>query len=138
MQNYSQYVAFFLRLEEILNTKTFKIDDSIIICSETRSGSTWLMEMLACIPDTMINWEPLHPEFGVIPSELKWGDRPFIPQDNTNPLFIELMSQLLTLELFSPWTLKYNRINNALGATKVLTKFVRANLLLPWIVKNYI
>ena len=59
--------------------KNFKTKDSIIISSETRGGSTWLMEMLNTSPHTIINWEPLHELKGVIPKHYKWGERPFIP-----------------------------------------------------------
>ena len=39
----------------ILKTKNFKSSDSIIIFSEERGGSTWLMEMLSDTLDICIN-----------------------------------------------------------------------------------
>ena len=51
----------------IWKSKRFQLQESIIICSETRGGSTWLISILSNIPNTCINWEPLHEKRGVSP-----------------------------------------------------------------------
>ncbi len=123
-------------LKIILLFKKFDIEQAILIFSEARGGSTWLMEIFAQIPQTIINWEPLHPKRGVVPHEYKWGDRPSIPKGNLNKEYVGFMQNILTLKVHSQWTLKYCSIVSLLNAKTIITKFVRANLLLPWTIKN--
>lgn len=119
-----------------LSARKFNLLESVLISSEPRSGSTWLMEMIYNVTDTVINWEPLHHKFGIVPIHFKWGDRPLIPEDDTNMEYLTFMKELLRLERYSDWTLKYCSLDDALYSEKVLTKCVRANLLLPWLTKN--
>lgn len=123
-------------IAEILNNRNFSTEKSILIVSETRSGSTWLMELLYAVTNTVINWEPLHPELGVIPSKMKWGDRPFIPENDKNDDYIRLVHDILSLKRYSPWTIKYAGLQDCINADIVLTKCVRAVALLPWLIKN--
>lgn len=123
-------------LRDLIQSKSFCLEDSILITSETRSGSTWLMELLSNIPFTVINWEPLHPRFGVVPDEYKWGNRPFIPESSTPDEFLTLIKEILTLKRNTDWTLSFCYINRAVTANRVITKCVRANLLLPWLTSN--
>jgi len=120
------------------DNKDFDISESVIICGEPRSGSTWLMELLKNIPGMVTNWEPLHPGFGVVPHEFRWGDRPYLPENETSPEFVQLMTDILTLKTFSEWTLRYTTLNDYIQGRRVLTKFVRANLLLPWLTNYFI
>ncbi len=124
----------------ILNFKEFKIEDSVIICSAARGGSTWLMEILSNIPGTAINWEPLHAVNGVVPNRLKWGWNPFVPKNTKNEVYYNLIYNILIFRLFSKWSCKLffqMDIGQMLKTKYVLTKFVRANLLLGYIVENF-
>ncbi len=124
-------------LQNLLNLKHFKVEDSILIFSEARGGSTWLMEMLAHLPETCINWEPLHDDSGVVPKKYNFGWIPYIPTDDRNEAYLELMHQILTYKISSPYTRKYLTIINLLRADTVITKFVRANLLFPFLMTNF-
>ena len=121
----------------ILKFKRFQLQDSIIIFSETRSGSTWLMSLLSIIPNTCINWEPLHKNKGVVPKIYSFGDRPFISKDNKDKKYFILFKTILTLKASSQWTRKHLTISSLFSSKMVITKFVRANLLIPYILKIF-
>lgn len=120
-----------------LYLKKFRPEDSIIIFSEARGGSTWLMEILNKIPRTCINWEPLHKEKGVVSKELNWGLRPYIPKGDQNEVYHNLIKRILSFKICSKWSTIYLKIKDLIKYKIVITKFVRANLLLPYIMNNF-
>lgn len=119
--------------------KKFKIEDSIIICGEPRSGTTWLLDLLAKIPHTFTNFEPLHQSYGVVPKKWNWGDRVFIPKEDATIEYYGLIKNILILKSYSKETLRYwmQSISLLLNSKYVITKFVRINLLLPYIVTHF-
>lgn len=124
-------------LSVVLSFKKFNTENGIIILSEARGGSTWLMEILGNIPNTIFNWEPLHPEKGVVPKKFRWGNRPYLPENDSNPEYKKLMHEILCMKKHSGWTLERNSFSRAIKSETVITKFVRANLLLPWMLQNF-
>ena len=58
----------------------FKAEEGIVIFSEARGGSTWLMEILNNIPNTVVDWEPLHVNNGVVPVDFRWVGTPIYPK----------------------------------------------------------
>ena len=121
----------------ILPRRNFRVEDSIIISSETRGGSTWLMDLIYATPGLIINWEPLHVTKGVVPEKHKWGERPFIPEDSQDQQAVQLMSDILRFKRISKNSVRYCTVNDVLKNQQVLTKMVRSNLLLPWMVKHF-
>lgn len=107
-----------------------------MIFSEPRGGSTWLMELLNYIPKSVTNWEPLHKIKGVIPKSYYWGNRVFIPQNVDNENYLNTMKNILTLKMFSKWTLSKNSFNDINKGKIVITKFIQGNMLLPWITNH--
>lgn len=123
----------------ILQTKTFKVEDSIIIAGEPRSGTTWLLDLLLSIPNTFAHCEPLHQENGVLPKEYKWGDRIFIQKNDTDPFFIHLFKNILRGKKYNTKSIwfKEQSIFSLIKSKVLITKFVRANLLLSYITTNF-
>ncbi|WP_186756030.1 sulfotransferase family protein [Echinicola salinicaeni] len=124
------------RIGSILANKNLLPEDGLVIFGEARSGTTWLMELLSHIPNAIINWEPLHMEKGVVPREFNWGDRPYIPLDDKHEAHGDLIKDILSLRKYSEWTIGKNSLEGIVNGKIVLTKFVRANLLIPWICHN--
>lgn len=119
----------------VLRFKRFKAEDSIVIFSSPRGGSTWLMQSMGKTPRTIINWEPFHPDHGIIPKGENWGRFPFLPADVINDRYREVFDEMLSMKRNSLWTLEF--AEGILFKTRVITKFVRANALLPWILQNF-
>jgi len=124
-----RFVRFFLPL------KRFRAEDGIVIFSEARGGSTWLMQLLGKLPKTIINWEPFHPDRGVLPSAHKWGHVLYVPPEEKDPGLFRLLQDIFTLRTHSLWTLNY--AERIVFTRTIITKFVRANALVPWILNNF-
>ena len=111
----------------------------MVIFSESRGGSTWLMEMLCSAANVCVNWEPLHSTKGVVPSSFKFGSRPFIPKFDDTSDYKKLFKRIHEYKIHSFWTRKYladKPIAEIVKSKFVLTKYVRANLLVPFILQN--
>lgn len=124
-------------LSILLGLKKFNLEDSIVIFSEARGGSTWLMELLNEIPNTCINWEPFRVGRGVFPLQLKFGKRPYIPQYDKNVKYRKMIEKMLNFSISSSWTRKYLTVSTLWNSKIIITKFVRANLLIPYLLENF-
>lgn len=124
-------------IRRILLGKKFKVENSILIISDPRGGSTWLMELLSNIPSTCVNWEPLHEDFGVVPKEYKLGWKPYLSKNDEDIKYLTMFKMILEFSLSSDWTRRYLSISKIIKSKYVITKFVRANLLLPYLLKNF-
>ncbi|WP_274475275.1 sulfotransferase family protein [Mangrovimonas aestuarii] len=131
-KNYDLFV-----IAPLLKTKKFNSTESIVIFSEARGGSTWLMEMLRDSLDLCINWEPLHPELGAVPKDYSLGNRPFIIENDPNFRYKELFKDIFEFKTHAFWNRKYLTLTQLIRGKQVLVKFVRANLLVPYILKNF-
>jgi hypothetical protein len=106
-----------------------------IIFSETRGGSTWLMELLQW-KGVVTQWEPLNPLFGVIGTKLQFGDRPHLTKEEHMPELVSEFKQVMQGSRFSRWTIKYNKLTSLLQPRYILVKFVRANMLIDWLMNH--
>ena len=113
------------------------LKNAIIICSEPRGGSTWLMEILQSMPKTVVNMEPLHHFSGVVPARFNLGWYPYIPQENNEIKYLRFFKAVLTFKVYNRWTTGKVGIKKLLSAKRVLTKFVLANRLLPWLTLHF-
>ena len=73
--------ARFAMIKSSFRRKDFDPREAVVIFSDPRGGSTWLMEMLEQIPRSTTIFEPLHAELGLMEEELDLGWRPYIPAD---------------------------------------------------------
>ena len=117
--------------------KNFHPDKNIIICSEARGGSTWLMEVLSSIPKTTIYWEPLHRKRGVAPKNLNFGEHVFVSENDTKPEFFSFFRKMLAAKYINEWVMLRSTTQKYREADKLIIKFVRANLILPWLTRNF-
>ncbi|PWI31506.1 hypothetical protein DI383_02225 [Flavobacteriaceae bacterium LYZ1037] len=117
--------------------KNYRMGNAILIFSEARGGSTWLMELLKNIPGVIINWEPLHVNKGVVPKAFKFGWRPYLPVDTKDGKYMSLFSNIFILKIYNKWTTRFIFWKDLKKSKHVLTKFVRANQSLPWVVNTF-
>lgn len=95
------------------------------------------MEMLNHIPQTNINWEPLHTTNGLVPKKLNWGGRPQLYSDSISKQEISLLKNIISGNIGNSWTRTYQTIPSTIKANRTITKFVRANLLAPVILEKF-
>ncbi len=117
----------------MLNMHFYKLNNAILIFSEPRGGSTWLMEILDSLPKTIINWEPLHIEQGIVTDKLYLGNFPYIDSNHNSIRYMNLFKKMLTFQTHNIWTTKFVKLRLIWESKYVITKFVRGNQLLPWI-----
>jgi len=121
----------------ILKFKSFKLENSLIILGESRSGTTWLLEILAQAPNTVIHWEPINIRLGVLKGQYNFGRRAYIPEENTDVSYLMLFKDVLTMKRISPWSTRFCKVRKLFKARFVVTKFVKVCLLLPWLVNRF-
>ena len=85
-----------------------------------------------------INWEPLHVEKGVISKKHNLGLISSIKETNKieelNALFD---TKIHSFQLNNTWTNKYLGIKSLLKNKGLIVKYVRANMLAPYILNNF-
>lgn len=126
-----------LLVKIILRIKPFHISENIVIFSEGRGGSTWLMEILAKSTGACINWEPLHPDKGVVPKEYQFGNIPFISESDNTQSYKRLFSKIHRYKTHTPWSRRYLSLRSLVKSRHVLVKYIRANLLIPYLTQNF-
>ncbi|WP_081211243.1 sulfotransferase domain-containing protein [Salegentibacter sediminis] len=132
-----KYRKEFLKL--LYAFKDFRCEDAVVIYSEPRSGSTWLMEIIQYYtPNSVINWEPLDHRKGVLPSNCNIGWRLGKPIDEENNFqIISYFKEIITMKKINHHTLMLAGIKELFSAKWVITKFVRANEIIPLLLGNF-
>lgn len=110
---------------------------AILLFASPRGGSTWLEEMLTTIPRTATIWEPLdirnNPPF----KEIGFWWRQHIPEDERWPEAEALFADLFAGRMLSPYLTQSTTPEALEAADRLVVKFVRGNLLLPWLVERF-
>ena len=120
-------------VRRLLSRNTFAAQDALVIFSEARSGSTWLMELLQQLPGVVTNYEPFHLHQAMVPTELGWWYMPVAKPGKTTTAETEYLLDVLSYRSMRGWTTQYVSIKDAATARLVLLKCVRANQLMEWI-----
>jgi hypothetical protein len=77
-------------------------------------------------------FEPLRP--GRVPEVRAYANGQYLRRDDTDPLYLEPMTRILTGRLRNPWA---DHLNHVVVAHRRLVKEIRANLLVPWLVQRF-
>ncbi len=141
------------RAIQYINKKTYdakkiNMKDTILIVGAPRSGTTWLMEILATIPRYTYTFEPLNPIWCPSSFETGFRSRTYIQPDTNWPEGEEYLrktfagqianipvKESLTTSLLAGFSIK-NTMRHLLG-DKLIVKSVNMNRLLPWIAEKF-
>ena len=93
--------------------------------------------MLNSIPNTSIIWEPLHVTRGLVPPELNLGWMPYIPEYETCEEVRDILNKILSGLKVNDWSSRESTPFDFLFTKRFIVKFVRANALLPWVIRNF-
>jgi hypothetical protein len=115
-----------------------KIDPSknIVITGSPRSGTTWLAEIISQSKGAFMLFEPLSLSGVKRLKALGFDWRQHIPIDTEWPEALEYFELLNQGRYLTPWMLSHSDKNELSEAHFFILKFVRANLLLPWYIRN--
>ncbi len=122
--------------KKILANKGLDPANNILIFSDQRGGSTWLMEMMNQIPQTAVLWEPFHEYRGVINPSLNFSWRQYIPEYETWDAAKEDFIHMLQGKKLNPWVVGRTPLKDYSSCDKLVVKFVRGNALFPWFIRN--
>ena len=91
------------------------------------------MSLLSKLPGVAGVWEPLHTTKGVVPS--RWGVRPHRQAMTSEDM--ALLEEILAGNRLNAWTCSRTSLADAMNANQLLVKYVRANSLLPLVLKKW-
>jgi hypothetical protein len=121
----------------VRHTRNFDPRGNLILCSTPRGGSTWLAELLSQVPQTALLFEPLH----------LWRKPPFrdlnlcgyqpIPEHADWPEARAAFDAVFRGRFVNGWTGHQSSVPAFLLAKRMLVKMVRANAMLPWLIRNF-
>jgi hypothetical protein len=123
----------------ILKNKKFNISDTILIAGSPRSGTTWLLEILAATPGYTSLFEPLNHEWFPGITNIGFKSRTYLPYYANWVEGKNHMRKIFTGQVFSftpQYRLKLDPFMHRLLGKKLIVKLVRGNRLLPWLSKN--
>jgi hypothetical protein len=122
------------------HNKAFDINDTIIISGAPRSGTTWLYEILANLPNYTGVYEPLLYDWFPEAEKVGFNQRQYLIPTHDDIKKYNYLLNVFRGKYFTirpEYKLSFNYIYRRLISKKLLIKFVRANRLLPWMVNNY-
>lgn len=121
----------------ILRLKNIKDQNTLVIFSEQRNGSTWLLELLSkSIKNSLINWEPLQEDNRLTPKEFNFSWKPILDETCQNKEINNFFIELHRFKFMNSWTVSQNNYKAILKGNFIITKYVKANLLVPYLLKN--
>jgi hypothetical protein len=124
-------------LFNVLHRKGFDISNVLIICGSTRSGSTWLAEIVSSLPGLSQVFEPLNIQYVKQAKEAGIVKNTFKKHDEKWEQGLYLFRRILSGKLINPWVASQIPINKVYSTQRLVVKFVRANMLLGWITENF-
>ncbi len=117
-----------------LRAKKFDAKSSMIIFSEPRGGSTWLMEILSRLPKTAAIFEPFHSHYGALES-YTWGNHK--KTTDTWPEGKDAIVDILNVNNLDSYQLERSPWYEYLFAKKFVFKSVMGTPIMPWIIENF-
>jgi len=125
------------RIKVILRSpgyKGFTVNENILITGAPRSGTTWFAQMFESYFDRVLIFEPLHPmhcqKLGLFP-------RQYIPEGECWADLKKYLESVMSGKNLNAWMMSYSAYNQLKTNKHAVIKFVRANLMLPWLLENF-
>lgn len=120
----------------------YDIEQTIIVASIARGGSTWLANILLGLPRYQLIWEPLTLiGSNDICSPSRYGFEPlnYIPIDAQEPAKLAYLNQIFRGQMMTRRTIRLPGTfpQRLLLRRGFIVKFVEANMLLGWLTQNF-
>jgi hypothetical protein len=107
-------------------------ENTILLAGQGRSGTTWVSEIVNYRNEYRVVDEPFHP--GRLALTRPLPPRPYLRPDDEDPRYLDPARAIFSGRVRSLWVDRYNR--RFLPARRLI-KETRANLLLPWIHRQF-
>lgn len=124
----------------LLNTlwrRQYDIRQTLVVAGSTRSGSTWLAEIISAHPNAGQIFEPISPTNVRAARRCGFTYDTFLEPHANSPTEKAYLDKVLRGQVLTPWTTSQIPINKAKHCRFLVVKFVRANLLLGWLANSF-
>ena len=123
-------------IRPFLSLKEVKAKEAILVFSEPRGGSTWILELLSTIPNTATLFEPLHSNYGLFLNDerYEWGTYP--DPSIKNEIMQKEWADLLGGNLVNSYVVSRSEVIDYINCDKLVIKFIMGTPFLPWVSKN--
>ncbi len=118
-----------MKLLDLLQPSHSRANKNIVVFGAGRSGTTWLSQIIASAGLEFV-FEPLNP--GEVPEAKVLKPLPLYCRKHDAFEWEELFTRMINGEVRNSWTIRLNP-----GAERKVIKFIRANLLIEWILHNF-
>ena len=121
---------------KLLYRKGFDPSKTLIICGSTRSGSTWLAELVSSIDGHSQIFEPMHT--GYVKEAKKAGIKKnmYLQASDTWLNGKSFFTKVLSGKVINPWTTSQMPWKKLIKTERLVVKFVRANMVIDWLSKH--
>jgi hypothetical protein len=121
---------------KLLYSGGFDPSKTLVILGSTRSGSTWLAELISSVDGVSQLFEPLNTTYVKQAGSAGITRNPFIKPDEPWETGVSFFNMVLSGRIINPWLASQISFAEALSTKRLVVKFVRANLLVGWMCKN--
>jgi hypothetical protein len=118
-----------MKLRNFSSSDRSRACKDIVLFGAGRSGTTWLAQIIAGAGLELV-FEPLNP--GEVPEARRMKPVPLFCRKNETFKWERLFARMMKGEVRNPWTIRANA-----GAERRVIKFIRANLLIEWILEHF-
>jgi len=118
-----------MTLRDLLTSARSKASKDIVVFGAGRSGTTWLAQIIAGAGLELV-FEPLNP--GEVAVARRMKPVPLFCRKNETFEWERLFTRMMNGEVRNSWTIRSNP-----GADRRVIKFIRANLLIEWILEHF-
>lgn len=110
--------------------KEYDLRDTIVVCGDGRSGTTWIAQTLASLPGAAVLFEPLHPKRvpGVTEAGFTW--RTYVRPGTEWAAGRSVLEDAFAGRPLNLWT--GSALTWPQRVTRWVVKCIRANRLVPW------
>jgi len=143
LQTFTRKVKFLFRgftstlLLKIFHRSGFNLSESILIFGSTRSGSTWLAEVVSSIQGNIQIFEPMNNDYIHEADDLGIDRHLFLSARDEDQPKKNYFERVLSGKLLNPWLCSQVSPVRALFAKRLVVKFVRGNMIIDWLVRQF-
>ena len=119
-------------------SKNFKPSTTIVLFSEARGGSTWLMEILVKKVNAISIFEPISRSRSNFKKFDKDFSTPFyFGQEHSESILKSHLTKVLSGKENNGWSLQFNSFSDIYNRNSLVIKLVSVNMILPWVIKEF-
>jgi len=119
------------------NVAPIPVEETFIIAGSNRSGTTWLQEVIASLPNTVTSFEPLHVDAVSKAASAGFHKLKYCDHDAEWSSGREYLQRVLTGQEWNSYTAALNPIRDCFQPQNLVVKFIHANGIIEWMTNQF-